>query len=378
MKESNELIRLYELKKDIKEQLETILSNDSIRKASKDSHAYRRPRPCGITIHPGHGCVFECVYCYIYDMGFPKGRVNPYPLSSLELVYALTINPYIVPERTLAAYGSVTEPLLPTLKVKTLSYIREVWRWLKLPSQISTKGYIDEGLAKELKNAEPNLSVLVTVITIKFSRILEPKAPDPKLRFKGALNASKQGLRVDLFLRPIIPGIAEKEYRDILNLAVKHGIKGVVVGSLRITANILKNLENVGISINNIVSRVQGINPFRLKGSRQVSITTSDIKELIRKYAVRLGLDFMQSACSANIIAHGLGCKLCKFGPCGKSFMYIKEERIKEFLEFLGLRNFKIDVKHNLVKVLLGDGRIDRKWLQYYISEVYKLPVSVK
>ncbi|RLG74264.1 MAG: radical SAM protein, partial [Thermoprotei archaeon] len=92
----SEAVKLYELKKKIAEELENRLPSRSVLRARRDPHAKRRPRPCGITIHPGHGCPLKCLYCYIYDMGFTD-KVVAYPLEPLELVYALAINPYVVP-----------------------------------------------------------------------------------------------------------------------------------------------------------------------------------------------------------------------------------------------------------------------------------------
>jgi len=375
MIESNEAIRLYELKIRVREELGSILSENSKKKASRDPHSRRKPRPCGITIHPGHGCVFGCIYCYVPDMGFPSSEVKPYPLSSLELVYALSLNPYVVPERTLAAYGSVTEPLLPKLVDKTLSYIRDVWKWLRLPSQISTKEIISEDIAKKLKDYEPRISILITIISINKSKILEPRAPDPLLRLKGAKVATNLGLRVDLFLRPIIPGITDKEYMDILKLAVSHGVKGVVTGSLRVTQGIIDRLKKSGIGINTIVSRLVR-NP-RSK-SDQVPISTSDIKLRVDEYARRLGMDVMQSACAANILSHGMSCRLCSFGSCGMKFYKPSERELREFLEYLGVKVVELVNGDNEFNILIKKSReFSTTWLKYYLSEVYKMKFKV-
>jgi len=375
MVESNEAIRLYELKIKVREEVASILSENSKKKASRDPHSRRKPRPCGITIHPGHGCVFGCIYCYVPDMGFSSSEVKPYPLSSLELVYALSLNPYVVPERTLAAYGSVTEPLLPKLVNKTLSYIRDVWKWLRLPSQISTKEIISEDIAKKLKNYEPRISILITIISINKSKILEPRAPDPLLRLKGAKIASSIGLRVDLFLRPIIPGITDKEYMDILKLAVSHGMKSVVTGSLRVTQGIIDRLKKSGICIDTIVSRLTRSPKGK---SDQVPISTSDIKLRVDEYAKRLGMNVMQSACAANILSHDMGCRLCNFGPCGTKFYKPSERELREFLEYLGVKVLELIDSGDKFSILVKRSKkFSTAWLSYYLSEVYKMRFKI-
>ncbi|MEM1515181.1 MAG: radical SAM protein [Candidatus Bathyarchaeia archaeon] len=169
------LVWLLESKNRVLDKLGEKLSSESKVRASKDSHSRRKPRPCGITIHTGIGCNYACTYCYIYDMGFPA-KSRPYPLRSEEVVYALALNPYVVPEKTLAAYGSVTEPFLPETTERTLSYMREVYRQLRLPTQVSTKAILTEEVLKEISSGDPHMSVLVTVVTLS-NRRLEPRAP---------------------------------------------------------------------------------------------------------------------------------------------------------------------------------------------------------
>ncbi|MBS7660110.1 radical SAM protein, partial [Candidatus Bathyarchaeota archaeon] len=123
------LVELFELKRKVANELYEGLSEGARVKAREDHHSRRKPRPCGITIHTGVGCSYACAYCYIYDMGFPA-NVKPYPLNALEIAYALALNPYVIPKRTMAAYGSVTEPFLPETAKQAISYMAEVYKWL--------------------------------------------------------------------------------------------------------------------------------------------------------------------------------------------------------------------------------------------------------
>ena len=120
---------------------ETLSRKVNVKKVVKDHHAIRKPRPCGITVHTAIGCVGACTYCYISDMGFSKGRAEPYPLNGEELVAALVHNDRFFPGiyGTPIALGSVTDPLSRVSLSKTLDYLSAIYEYLGNPVQFSTK-----------------------------------------------------------------------------------------------------------------------------------------------------------------------------------------------------------------------------------------------
>ncbi|RLG77745.1 MAG: radical SAM protein [Thermoprotei archaeon] len=327
------LVRPLIEKQRIAEKLRDLLDDSSLRKAEKDHHAKRRPRPCGMTIHTGIGCSYGCVYCYVPDMGFPM-KPRPYPLSPLELVYALSINPYVVPSRTLAAYGSVTEPFMEVTKSLASQYIVEVYRWLRLPSQVSTKACVDSDVVKILRNGDPKLNILISVITLSMAKLLEPRAPDPLERIKCA---ARSGFPVTLFVRPVIPRITEKEISRILDVALSNGVRTVVFGALRITPGIIKRLESIGVD----TSFIEKLVTRSMRSSRdQVPISLQSIRPLLISEARRRGMVVLPSACAANIYVHDDYCYMCNFGPCGNksSRIVFDEGDVHEVAEFMGLR----------------------------------------
>ena len=372
------ILSILEEKKKIIDRLRSSLDRYSQLKAEKDHHSRRKPRPCGMTIHTGIGCSYGCTYCYIYDMGFP-GRVQPYPLSPLELVYALSLNPYIVPRYTLAAYGSVTEPFLPETSKLAIEYIKNVYKWLKLPSQVSTKSVISNDLAKELYYAEPNINVLITLVTLERYRELEPRAPQPRERLKGAKNAIDHGLKITLFLRPIIPGVTDREAVGILKEAADVGIESIVLGSLRVTPGILKRLESRGIDTKAIIKRL----PRYPRNNRdQVTIKCSDIKKRISMMAKDMGFKVFETACAANIYAHNEYCYACDLGPCGnyRKAPRISESDIYEYLEFLKIKHVDIEVKDNRI-VIFFKHRIqsrDIEIVRYVLTSITRKRVSLR
>jgi len=305
------VVSLVSEKARVRRTLESLLDPSEKARVRADHHSRRKPRPCGMTIHTGIGCSYGCIYCYIWDMGFP-GSPRPYPLSPLGMAYALALNPYVVPGHTLAAYGSVTEPFLPETREHAIEYISTVHEWLRLPSQVSTKAIIDEELALALKSREPGISVLVSAVALgELGRRLEPNAPSTEDRIRAAGAASRMGLHVTLFLRPIIPGIPLGEYEALIRYAREQGMERIVLGTLRVTRGIVSRLRAAGVEIP--PSRL----PETLHARRQAPVRATDIKERLKLVAENMGFTVYPSACAANIDSHSLKCWKCPHGPCG-------------------------------------------------------------
>jgi len=53
----------------------------------------RRPRSCGLTIHPSLGCSLRCAYCYLWEMGLVVPSPAPNLLPPDRLVRDLRRNP---------------------------------------------------------------------------------------------------------------------------------------------------------------------------------------------------------------------------------------------------------------------------------------------
>ncbi len=363
---------MWQEKQRLREKIGSMLDERERREAELDGHARREPRPCGMTIHTGIGCKYGCVYCYVPDMGFPM-KPKPYPLNGLQLVYALLSNPYFVPGPygTLLAFGSVTEPFMEETRDRAIEYLEYTARFLGNPTQLSTKAYVDEGLADTLRKvADPRMDFLVTIVTLRHWKRLEPNAPPPEKRFETIRNLSSRGFHVTLFLRPIIPGVTDREVPEILERAKAAGARGVVPGSLRVTPGILERLRLAGVDVRVIEARL----PRRPRGRRdQVPIRETDLKRLVEVYAKKLGLTVYPSSCSANIDSHGLACNACKWGPCGRpgELPWVEEDAIVELASLVGVEVSEVRVDERSVKVHArgvrrGDARLRvlRNWVE--------------
>ncbi len=368
-----DLTRFIDFKEELKKGLESVLDKSSIERAIRDGHAKRRPRPCGMTIHTGIGCPLACLYCYIYDMGFPPS-ITPYPLSGLELLYALVVNPYVAlgPGGTLMAIGSVTEPFLPETRVKALEYVQALSR-LGNPIQISSKTTLSNGDIEVLRQSGKTLNFLVTIVCLRNYERLEPKAPDPFSRIETMRRLVRAGISTTLFLRPIIPGFSDKDAEDLLNLVLGAGVRTVVLGTLRITKGIYARLKAIGVPLNGRLPRP----PERLS-KEQLPIKARDLKEKIAKIAERLGFRVYEAACGANIESAGLACWACKWGPCGdiNRLPSVSERDIAEFLKRLGYEGKAERISDRQVMVKLERG--DKDVVKCLLRELCRREVIVK
>ena len=347
----NPLINALEVKEKVRRKLLEMMDRASISKALRDYHAQRPPRPCGMTIHTGIGCDFGCIYCYIPDMGFPR-TITPYPLSGIELTLALATNPHVMPGPigTLAAFGSVTEPFHRKTIERTIEYLEWITRYLELPVQMSTKATINEHYARKIKEIEPNISILITIISLSKSKVLEPGAPTPEERLELMSMLSGLGIHTVLFLRPIIPGVTEHEVEKIIRLAVEHGAKGVVPGTLRVTYSILDRLRKAGIN----TSKIMSLMPYKpRRPNEQVPLRGGKLKNMVIRIARDYSLKVYPSACSANIDAHRQACYACNKGPCGdiKYHVSLDEDKVREFLEYLRIRGRVLNVSASRVEL---------------------------
>ncbi|BAA80318.2 conserved hypothetical protein [Aeropyrum pernix K1] len=362
------LVDAVHIKRLVAEELRRRVGEEGFKRASRDWHARRRPIPCGMTIHTGVGCSYGCLYCYIYDMGF-TGKPQPYPLSGDELALALALNPYVAPgpKGTLLAFGSVTEPFMRETAWRAIEYLESTRRWLGNPQQISTKTALRGGLLERfIEAADPRIDVLVSMTTLSRWKALEPGAspPEERIEFMGRL--VEAGLSATLFLRPIIPGVTDREAEDILSRAARAGVNKVVLGTLRVAEGILRRLRASGaVEMGEIERRL----PRWPRKGEQLPIYSRDLKERIASKAREMGFKVLPASCSANVESHGQGCAACRLGPCGdlSKLPSAGEREVARLLEALGLKPVKVSVRGHSVEAVLRGGRREAEIASYWI-----------
>ena len=333
-----------------------LIGPEGVEKARKDPHSRRRPRPCGLTIHPGFGCPNACLYCYVGDV-LGTGPIEPRPnrLGGHELSCALLLNPYFVPGRmgTFLALGAICDPFHPALMEKTLDIMASFASFLGNPIQFSTKMALDRELIERLPREVP-ICPLITITTIERAEELEPRAPSPWERLRTIRELRRAGLKPILFLRPLLPGLIEHELDDIISESKRAGAVGVVVGALRVNKPILDRLKRVGL-YRAVVERLKKHSISPLSDGELIPVPSSDLKEAVLEAARGAGLIGFRAACCANAFVAGVPCTglcwlrgFCSSCPnkCISKLPDVREEELREVLsEVFGLGVMAIRTK---------------------------------
>ncbi len=193
------------------------------------------------TINPYRGCEFGCVYCYArYTHEFLELR-DPIDFERRIFVKRMAAE---VLARTLSrtpigsdpiAIGTATDPYQPAERKFGLTRsMLEVFAQLGgLSLSITTKSGLiarDTELLKAI-NARSKLSVNFSIITLdrRLQRIIEPRAPRPALRLRALAELSAAGIRCNVLVMPIIPGMtdAPAHIEAVIRAARRAGASGV-------------------------------------------------------------------------------------------------------------------------------------------------------
>ncbi|MEM1537843.1 MAG: hypothetical protein QXK12_06325 [Candidatus Nezhaarchaeales archaeon] len=337
-------------------EVKSMLSEKAVSRAIGDWHAKRPPRPCGLTIHPGIGCPYACLYCYIQDLGFSFGECRPYGLTGDEMVLAILSNPWFIPGvmGTFLAFGSVCEPFHESCLDKTMEYLNKVSLMLSNPCQVSSKASLSDESIKRLKGiAKLKLNPLITIIALSRSQVLEAKAPTPQERLETISKLRRAGFKPFLFLRPLIPGVDEVE--KVISEAKRAGAIGVVVGGFKVSRNILNRLERAGIYLKGVKSPKAGL----------MEVSVKEAKAEALKIVREKGLIALKSACCANAISASsqTGTRIPCASLCYVEGTFCSKGCPNECLKFLpdvSVDDVKLAIKREL-NVDVGDVEVGQK-----------------
>ncbi|MGZ6242036.1 MAG: radical SAM protein, partial [Candidatus Binataceae bacterium] len=173
------------------------------------------------TINPYRGCEFGCVYCYARytheflelrdPMDFER-RIFVKRMAAQVLSHTLSRTPL---GSDPIAIGTATDPYQPAERKYGLTRsMLEVFAQLGgLDLSITTKSAL---VVRDLDllcaiNSRSKISVNFSLMTLnrRLQRTLEPRAPRPQLRLRALAELSRAGIRCNLLMMPVIPGLTD-------------------------------------------------------------------------------------------------------------------------------------------------------------------------
>lgn len=180
--------------------------------------------PFAWSLNPYRGCEFACRYCYArYTHEFMELRSSE---DFENRIYAKgNIAPILRRELTRLdpqggiAIGTSTDPYQPAERrfERTRAALEVFAASSGLQISITTKSDLvkrDIPILQEIARCN-QLSVNMTITTLdeELARMLEPRAPRPRLRLGAVKALSDAGIRVGVFPNPIMPLITDQEHR---------------------------------------------------------------------------------------------------------------------------------------------------------------------
>jgi DNA repair photolyase len=203
------------------------------------------------SINPYRGCEFGCVYCYAR---YTHEYMELQAWEDFERRIFIKREAGALLEEELRrnrrsgesiAIGTATDPYQPAERRHrvTRSILEVAARYPGLRLSVTTKSDLvlrDLDLLRAIhEGSELWINITVTTLRRDLARILEPRAPRPDLRLRAVRGLADAGLRVNVFLMPILPMINDRpgDLSDLVEAAAAVGARGLFTQVLFLRAS---------------------------------------------------------------------------------------------------------------------------------------------
>lgn len=186
------------------------------------------------TLNPYRGCEHGCIYCYARPgheyLGLSAGldfetKIFVKPQAHVLLRNKLSSKTWTPKTITLSGVTDCYQPI--ERKLKTTRACLEILRDFRNPVRIITKSNLllrDIDIFKEMSmHSCINIHISITTLDSKLSRLMEPRATQPKLRLEAIKILSDQNIPVSVIIGPVLPGLTEQEIPSILKASAQSG-----------------------------------------------------------------------------------------------------------------------------------------------------------
>jgi DNA repair photolyase len=197
------------------------------------------------SVNPYRGCEHGCIYCYARPgheyFGLSAGLDFETKIFVKQNAAELLRKELMAPKWTgeLIAMSGVTDcyqPIERTLKV-TRSCL-EVLLEFRNPTALITKNHLitrDVDLLAEMAQYDGvGVSVSITSLRNEIQRVMEPRTSIPARRLAAVETLAKAGVRVNVMVAPVVPGLTDHEIPAILSAAKDAGANSAGYITLRL------------------------------------------------------------------------------------------------------------------------------------------------
>jgi DNA repair photolyase len=206
------------------------------------------------TVNCYRGCPHACTYCFSRPtheyLGFSAGtdfetkivakvrapellrnELSRKSWKGEEIVFSFTSDPYVPME----AHYRLTRRCL------------EICREFRQPVGVITKSALvrrDIDLLQDLtRDAFCVVNLTIPFRDYETARALEPFAPSPAARFRAMKELADAGIRVNLGIAPVIPGLNDSHIPELMEKAKECGASGAFINLLRLPGNVAPYFE---------------------------------------------------------------------------------------------------------------------------------------
>ena len=186
-----------------------------------------------IFINTTLGCDSNCSYCYLGSQGLFTGKKTDTPVSAHYLLDALRGLPYFVEGRlgTILSIGCYSECWSPSNRETTTTLIKLLLNY-ENPIQFATKREIKDHQLKDIAYMQKwcgQVSAFISCSTFSKWKIYEKGTVRPSDRFRGIANIKTLGIKIYIYMKPVIDSVTIDDILDYCKILDKHNCQ-IIVG----------------------------------------------------------------------------------------------------------------------------------------------------
>jgi len=175
------------------------------------------------TLNPYIGCSHACIYCYARLYCEPKiGREWGKRVVVKENIAEVLAKEIRRKRKGIVGLSTITDAYQSVEAEERLTRrVLEILLENNFPVSIQTKSPLvlrDLELIS-LKKELVDVGFTITTLDDRIAKVVEPKAPAPDLRVRALEKISAEGIKTWIFLGPIIPGVSEESFEEIVDVA---------------------------------------------------------------------------------------------------------------------------------------------------------------